>query len=123
MWVAKTAGRARQGEFSLSGMIGWAIVIVMVGTVLMKLFVPINEYLSLRRVVASIKADNPVSVAEVLTAFNNRLRTEYAITSVTSQDLKVEFIGDGPIISFAYSREVELLDPLYLTIKFRGSTH
>jgi hypothetical protein len=37
--------------------------------------------------------------------------------------LKVEFIGDGPIISFAYSREVELLDPLYLTIKFRGSTH
>lgn len=115
--------RWRETGFSAIGLMFWGILLAMVIMVVLKLFTPVNEYFTLRRTIQQIKNDNPATVQEVRRAFERYQRVEYSIQSIGPNDLEVDMNGNSvTAIRFAYDKEVPLSGPVFLLIKFRGTT-
>jgi hypothetical protein len=43
--------------------------------------------------------------------------------SITGKDLIITKENDKPVVSFAYDKEVELVKPVFLLIKFEGRSN
>jgi hypothetical protein len=113
--------RRAQGGFSMIGLAFWGVLLAMVIMVVLRVFTPVNEYLTLVRTIKQIKSDNPATAQEVQRSFEKFLRTEYGIQSIGAKDLDIEVNGGVTAISFAYDKEVPLAGPVFLLIKFRGT--
>jgi hypothetical protein len=50
-------------------------------------------------------------------------RTSYSIVSITGKDLTITKENDKVVVSFAYDKEVELVKPVFLLIKFEGRSN
>jgi ABC-type Na+ efflux pump permease subunit len=112
--------RSRQRGVTLIGLVLWAIVIAFVALIGMRVFPTVNEYWTILRAVNKIIAANPSTVAEVRTAFDKQKEVEYSITSISGKDLEVTKVNDRLVIRVAYDKEVEIHEPVYLLIKYRG---
>ncbi|RRS04232.1 DUF4845 domain-containing protein [Aquabacterium soli] len=110
----------RQRGITLFGLLFWAVIVGAVAVVLMKLFPAINEYRTIQSVVNAVAKSGASSVPEVRTAFDQRSSVEYGIESITSRDLEITKDNDQIVIRFAYDKEIELIDPVFLVIKFKG---
>jgi hypothetical protein len=114
------SGRARQRGVSLFGLLFWAVVIGFIGYLLVRVLPTVNEYFTIQRAVDTIAASQPATVAEARQAFNRQKEIEYSITSITSSDLDITKVNERVVISFAYDKEVPLMGPAYLLIKYEG---
>jgi hypothetical protein len=47
---------------------------------------------------------------------------EYSIKSISGKDLEITKENDKVVIRFAYDSEIELMDPVFLLIKYKGSS-
>jgi hypothetical protein len=112
--------RSRQRGVTLIGLVLWAIVIAFVALIGMRVFPTVNEFWTILRAVNKIIAANPSTVAEVRTAFDKQKEVEYSITSISGKDLEVTKVNDRLVIRVAYDKEVEIHEPVYLLIKYRG---
>ena len=116
-----TAGRAgRQRGLSLIGLLFWAILIASVALLAMKVLPSLNEYFTIQRAVNKLAASGATTVAEVRNAFERQKDIEYSISSIGGKDLDVSKENDRLVIRFGYDKEIELVDPVFLVIKFRG---
>ena len=72
---------------------------------------------------AVIKAANKASegntVAEVRSTFDKAAAID-DIKSVSGKDIDVTKEGDKIVVSFAYQREIHLVGPAFLTLKYSG---
>jgi hypothetical protein len=72
---------------------------------------------------AVIKAANKASegntVAEVRSTFDKAAAID-DIKSVSGKDIDVSKEGDKIVVSFAYQREIHLVGPAFLTLKYSG---
>ena len=57
---------------------------------------------------------------EIRASFDKQKEIEYSISSIGSKDLQVTKENDKVVIRFAYDKEVELFEPVFLLIKYRG---
>ena len=57
---------------------------------------------------------------EIRAAFEQQKDIEYSITSITGKDLDITKENDKVVIRFAYDKEVELMSPVFLLIKYEG---
>jgi hypothetical protein len=48
---------------------------------------------------------------------------EYSIVSITGKDLVITKENEKVVVSFAYDKEVELVKPVFLLIKFEGRSN
>jgi hypothetical protein len=88
----------------------------------MKVFPAINEYRTIQSMVNKIAQTGATSVPEVRAAFEKARMIEYGVTSVTGRDLEVTKEDEKVVIKFAYDKEVPLIEPVYLLIKFEGQS-
>ena len=65
------------------------------------------------------KADTGSSVAEVRSIFDKAADIDN-ITSIKGRDLDITKEGDKIVVSFAYQREIHLVGPAFLTLKYAG---
>jgi len=117
---AKRSAPSRQRGITLIGLVLWAIVIAFVALIGMRVFPTVNEYWTIVRAINKIANENPGTVAEVRTAFDRQKEIEYAITSISGKDLEVTKVNDRLVIRAHYDKEVEIHEPVYLLIKYRG---
>lgn len=122
MRSSQRVGMAGQRGISLIGLMFWAIFIGFIAYVGIRVFPTVNEFLTIQRAVNKIAATNPTTVAEIRTAFDRQKDIEYSIASISGKDLDITKVNDRVVISFAYDKEVELIAPVYLLIKYEGST-
>jgi Tfp pilus assembly protein PilE len=115
----KTYVRRERG-ITLIGLVIWAVVIAFAALLVMKVFPTLNEYWTIKRAVEKIAQDNPATVLDARKAFERQQNIEYSISSIGSKDLKVTKENDKVVISFAYDKEIELIEPVFLLIKYRG---
>jgi len=116
-----TAGReGRQRGLSLIGLLFWAILIATVALLAMKVLPSLNEYFTIQRAVNKLATSGATTVAEVRNAFERQKDIEYSISSIGGKDLDVSKENDRLVIRFGYDKEIELVDPVFLVIKFRG---
>jgi len=110
----------RQRGISLFGLMFWAIAIGFAGYVAVITLPTVNEYLTIQRTVQKIAASNPTTVAEARAAFNRQKDVEYSIASISAEDLVITKENDRVVISFAYDKELALMGPVYLLLKYEG---
>jgi hypothetical protein len=68
---------------------------------------------------AAKKASEGNSVAEVRSIFDKAAAIDN-ISSVSGKDIEVTKEGDTVVVGFSYQREIHLVGPAYLTLKYTG---
>lgn len=125
-FAASAAGRAsaaavgRQRGVTLIGLLFWAILISCLGLIALKVLPTLNEYFTIQRAVNKLAQSGGSTVPEIRTAFDRQKDIEYSITSISGKDLEIGKENDRVVIRFGYDKEIELIEPVYLIIKYRG---
>jgi hypothetical protein len=113
----KTRG---QRGVTLFGLLFWAIIIGFIALVGLRVLPTMNEYFTIKRAVEKIAASGASTVPEIRTAFDKQKDIEFSIVSITSKDLEITKVNDKVVVSFAYNKEIELMSPVFLLIKYEG---
>ena len=112
--------RARQRGVTMFGLLFWAIVVGFFALVGMRVLPTMNEYFTIQRAINKIATEGATTVPEIRSAFEKQKDIEYAITSIGGKDLVVTKENDKVVIQFAYDKEIELMKPVYILIKYEG---
>jgi uncharacterized membrane protein YhiD involved in acid resistance len=111
-------GRGQRG-FTLFGLLFWAIVLGFVALIGMRVLPTLNEYFTIKRTINRITTEG-TTVPEIRNAFERQKQIEYSITSISGKDLLVTKENDKVVVSFAYDKEIELMAPVFILIKYEG---
>ncbi len=112
----------RQRGVTLFGLLFWAVIIGFLALIGMRVLPALNEYFTIKRTVNRIVTEG-TTVPEIRAAFERQKDIEYSISSITGKDLSITKENDKIVVSFAYNKEVELVSPVYLLIKFEGRSN
>lgn len=112
----------RQRGVSLIGLLFWAVVMAAVALVTMRVFPTVNEYWTIQRTVRKVAQEGGTTPPEIRAAFDRQKDIEYSIQSIAGKDLEISRVNDQMVVRFAYDREVPLIEPVYLLIKYSGSS-
>jgi hypothetical protein len=114
----------RQQGVTLFGLLFWAVIVGFVALIGMRVLPALNEYFTIKRAVNRIITEGSVNtVPEIRSAFEKQKDVEYSIVSTSGKDLIITKENEKPVVSFAYDKEVELVKPVYLLIKFEGRSN
>lgn len=116
-------GRKQKGV-SLSGLLVWAIILILGAVGGMKVVPAVIEYFAIVKNVKAMTADgqlNNASVVDIRNAFDRRASVAY-ITAVTGADLDISKEGNDVVIEFSYAKKIPLGGPVSLYIDFAGSS-
>jgi hypothetical protein len=118
--TAKLASSRHQRGVTLFGLMFWAILIGITALVVMRVLPTVNEYYTIQRAVDKIAREGGSTVSEIRYAFEKQKQIEYSITSIGGKDLQITKENEQIVVSFAYDKEIELMPPVYLLIKYEG---
>jgi len=118
--TAELASSRRQRGVTLFGLMFWAVLIGFGALITMRVLPTINEYYTIQRAVEKIAREGGTTVPEIRNAFEKQKQIEYSITSVSGKDLNITKENEQVVVSFAYDKEIELMAPVYLLIKYEG---
>lgn len=110
----------RQRGITLFGLLFWAIVIGFVALVGMRVLPTVNEFTTIQRTVNKIAKEGGTTVPEIRAAFDRQKEIEYTISTISGKDLTVTKENDKIVITFAYNKEIDLMGPVFLLIKYEG---
>ena len=110
---------SRQRGITLFGLLFWAVVVGFVALIGMRVLPALNEFFTIKRTVNKIATEGS-TVPEIRAAFERQKDIEYSIVSITGKDLVITKENEKVVVSFAYDKEVELVKPVFLLIKFEG---
>lgn len=114
--------RRTQRGVTLFGLMFWAILIGIVALVALKVLPTVNEYLTIQRAVEKVATSGASTVPEIRNSFDRQKEIEYSIQSISGKDLDITKVNDKLVISFAYDKEIELMGPVYLLLKYEGKS-
>jgi uncharacterized membrane protein YhiD involved in acid resistance len=112
----------RQRGVTLFGLMFWAILIGMIALVALKVLPTVNEYLTIKRAIEKVATSGASTVPEVRAAFDKQKEIDYSISSISGKDLEITKNNDKLVVSFAYDKEIELMGPVYLLLKYQGQS-
>ena len=118
--IAEPASSRRQRGVTLFGLMFWAVLIGFGALITMRVLPTINEYYTIQRAVDKIAKEGGTTVPEIRNAFEKQKQIEYSISSIEGKDLKITKENEKVVVSFAYDKEIELMAPVYLLIKYEG---
>lgn len=111
---------SRQRGVTLFGLLFWAVVIGFLALVGLRVLPTVNEYFTIQRAINKVAAEGGTTVPGIRAAFEKQKDIEYSISSISAKDLNITKENDKVVISFAYDKEIELMSPVYLLIKYEG---
>lgn len=117
-------GLQPQRGITLIGLLFWAVIIGFFVLVGLKVLPTVNEFLTIRHTVQKIAKDGGNTVEDIRRAFDRTKDVEYSIQSISGKDLDVskDPSSGEVVISFSYDKEIELMDPVFVLIKYKGSS-
>ncbi len=118
--AGRQASPGQQRGITLFGLLFWAILIAFLGYLLVRALPTVNEYLTIQRTVEKIAQSQPATVAAARQAFDKQKDLEYSITAIAGKDLVVTKEDDRVVIAFAYQKEIPVMGPVYILLKYEG---
>lgn len=109
-----------QRGVTLFGLLFWAIVVGFGALIVMKVLPTVNEYYTIQAAVNKVAREGGSTVPEIRRAFDRQKDIDYSITTISAKDLNITKEDDKVVITFAYDKEIELVKPVYLLIKYEG---
>ena len=116
----RRAAPGAQRGITLFGLLFWAMLIGFIAYVLVRTLPTVNEYLTIQRTVDRVAAQQPTTVAEARNLFDRQKEIEYSIESISGRDITVTKVNDRVVIGFAYNKEVPIIGPVYILLKYEG---
>ena len=114
-------GRQQQGV-TLLGLLFWAIVVGFIALLTIRVLPTLNEFFTIQKAVNKVALEGGSTVPEIRAAFEKQRDIEYSIQSITAKDLDITKENDRIVIRFAYNKEIELMAPVFLLIKYEGQS-
>ena len=111
---------SRQQGVTLFGLLFWAVIVGFLALIGMRVLPALNVYFTIKRTVTKIATGGAKTVPEIRSDFEKQRDIEYSIVSITGKDLMITKENEKVVVSFAYDKEVELVKPVFLLIKFEG---
>jgi beta-lactam-binding protein with PASTA domain len=115
--MMKAHAKSTQHGISLIGLIFVAGVLAMTGVVAAQVFPTVLEFMAVEKAVQ--RASTGQSVVEIRNIFDKASAID-DIKSIEAKDLEITKEGDKVVVSFKYQREIHLVGPGYLTLKYQG---
>ncbi|MCA3242703.1 MAG: DUF4845 domain-containing protein [Rubrivivax sp.] len=112
--------RTAQRGLTLFGLLFWALAAGFVGYLLVRVLPTVNEYVTIQRAIDKIAAEQPATVAEARASFDRQKDVEFSISAVSGKDLEVTKENDRVVLAFAYDKEIPVMGPVYILIKYQG---
>jgi len=112
-------GRQQRG-ITLLGLLFWAIVVGFIALLTIRVLPTLNEFFTIQKAVNKVALEGGSTVPEIRAAFEKQKDIEYSIQSITAKDLDITKENDRIVIRFAYNKEIELMAPVFLLIKYEG---
>jgi beta-lactam-binding protein with PASTA domain len=109
--------RTRQRGISFIGLLVVGGLLAVSGVIAAQVFPTVLEYMAVQKAVQRASAGQ--SVVEVRDIFSRQTEVD-AITSISAKDLEVTKEGDKVVVIFSYQREIHLVGPAFLTLKYAG---
>lgn len=109
--------RRRERGLGLVGLILASAVVVALGAVLMRMVPTVIEYQAVQR--AAQRAAQGNTVAEVRSLFDKAAAID-DIHSIKGSDLEISKQNDRVIVEYAYEREIHLVGPAWLVMRYSG---
>lgn len=110
----------QQQGFTLLSLLFWAIIVGFVALIGMRVLPTLNEFFTIQRAVNKVATEGGTTVPEIRAAFNKQKDIEYSIQAISGKDLDITKENEQIVIRFAYDKEIELMAPVYLLIKYEG---
>lgn len=116
------ANIASQRGVSLSGLLVWGFLIVIVAVTGMKLAPDVVEYFKVKKAIAAVAQDGKLtSVAEVQNAFDRYANIDQ-ISVINGKDLEVSREGNAFVVSVTYERRIRMFGPVSVVLDFEASS-
>jgi len=109
--------KQQQRGLTFMGLLIVGIVLAFTGVIVAQVVPTYIEYTAVQKAVQ--KASVGTTVGEVRSIFDKAAQID-DISTISGKDLEVGKEGDRVVVSFAYSREIHLAGPAYLTMKYEG---
>jgi predicted transcriptional regulator len=109
--------KSRQQGISFVGLVFVGSMLAMAGVVAAQIFPTLVELQAVQKAVA--KAAEGQSVVEIRTIFDKQASID-DIKTISGKDIEVTKEGDKVVVSFNYQREIHLVGPAFLTLKYAG---
>jgi hypothetical protein len=110
--------KSRQRGISFIGLVFVASILAMAGVVAAQVFPTAIEFLAIQKA-AQKAATEGQTPAEIRSIFDKASQID-DIKSITSKDLDIGKQGDKVVVAFSYEREIHLVGPAFLTLKYEG---
>jgi len=111
--------KSKQRGLSFLGLLVIGGLLAVVGVIAAQVAPTVIEYQAV--INAASKASGGNTVPEIRSIFDKAAAVD-DIKSITGKELEISKEGDKVIVSFAYQREIHLVGPGYLTLKYSGSS-
>ncbi|MEW6695507.1 MAG: DUF4845 domain-containing protein [Pseudomonadota bacterium] len=105
---------------TLIGLLFVGAVVAVLVVLAAKIFPTVTEYWAIQKA-ATRAAQSGTTVTEIRNAFERAKTADY-FEAVSGKDLDITKVDDKIVVSFAYDKEIHLVGPAYLVIKYRGSS-
>jgi hypothetical protein len=109
--------RSSQRGISFIGLLFVGGILAMSGVIAAQVFPTVLEYMAIQKAVQRATAGQ--SVVEVRAIFDKQTEVD-AIKSISGKDIEVTKEGDKVVVGFSYEREIHLVGPAFLTLKYTG---
>ena len=120
MTSERLKGFRTQRGVSLFGLLFWAVVVGFVALLGMRVLPTVNEFLTIKKAVNKAAIEGGNTVAGIRAVFERQKEIEYSIQSISSKDLDITKESDRVVVRFAYDKEIEVMSPVFLLIKYEG---
>lgn len=112
--------RARQKGISFLGLVVVGVIVASVMVVGAQVFPTVIEHQAALKAINKASAGN--TVAEVRTIFDKAAQID-DISAITGKDLEITKNGDKVVVAFEYNKELHLVGPAYLLLKYSGRSN
>ena len=116
----RPAAPRQQRGLTLIGLLTWAILVGFIGYLAVRVLPTVSEFYTIQAVVDRLAASPANTVPEIRQAFSKQLQIDQTISSIEAKDLDITKENNRVVIAFAYEKEIELVGPLFLLIKYAG---
>lgn len=111
---------SRQRGISFIGLVFVVAVLVFVGVMVAQVIPTALEYQEILRA-ANKAAHEGNTVVEIRQIFDKAADIN-SITAIAGKDLDISKDGDKIVVSFAYNKEIHMVGPAYLLLKYAGKS-
>ena len=116
------SSRRQQAGLTFASLLVYAALVAAGVFVVMKVVPSFTEYQSIKTTLREIAKSSPGTVEDVRRAFERQRIADPTIQSVTGNDLNVTKEGGRLVISVKYEKELRMIGPVSLLIRYDASS-